>query len=233
MDLQFRLLGIAVQVNLLFFLVVMLIRPRDDSALLAVVWVVIAFVGVLVHELGHALTVRTFGETPRIALYAMGGLTFWQPRGEMRPLKRVAVSIAGPGVGIALGAAAWMAWSAAGLRDDSTVAAVALGYFVRVNFGWGVFNLLPMLPFDGGAILAAGLEGLFGAGGRRAARLISIVVALALAALLLASGSIVGAALCAWLIYINVQALRAERAGTVAVVPLPPEPPPAPSRDAP
>jgi stage IV sporulation protein FB len=228
LDLQFRLLGIPVQVNLLFFLVVMLIRPRDESALLAVIWVAIAFVGVLVHELGHALTVRAFGETPRIALYAMGGLTFWQPRGEMRPLKRVAVSIAGPGVGIALGAAAWMASRRVDLSDESTLAAMALGYFVRVNLGWGVFNLLPMLPFDGGAILAAGLEGLFGRGGRRAARVISIVVALGLAALLLASGSIVGAALCAWFIYINVQAIRAERAGTTAAVPVPAEPPPAP-----
>ena len=67
------------------------------------------------------------------------------------------------------------------------MAAHILSYFVRVNLGWGVFNLFPMLPLDGGAILAAALEGLIGPAGRRVAHGLSIALALGLAVLLVAS----------------------------------------------
>jgi len=227
MEPQFRLFGIPVQVNLLFFLTVLLIRPRQgDSPALALVWVAIAFAGVLLHELGHALTARAFGQAPRIALHVMGGVTYWSPQGDLGAWKRVATSVAGPGVGVVLGLAAWVAQGVAGLTHDDGPAGVALDYFIWVNLGWGVFNLVPMMPLDGGNILAAGLEGLFGAGGRLAARGVSIVVALGVAALALAGGAYFAAALCALFIYTNTQALRAERAARRAAVA--PEPEPAP-----
>lgn len=227
MDLQFRLFGIPVQANLLFFLTVLLIRPREgDGPALALAWVVIAFAGVLLHELGHALTARALGQAPRIALHAMGGVTYWSPRGDLGAWKHVAIGAAGPGVGVVLGLAAWVAEGIAGLTRDEGPAGVALDYLVWVNLGWGVFNLLPMMPLDGGNILAAGLEGLFGAGGRLAARGVSVAVALGVAALALAGGAYFAAALCALFVYTNVQVLRAERAARRAAEAPTPEPSP-------
>ncbi|HVR71191.1 MAG TPA: site-2 protease family protein [Vicinamibacteria bacterium] len=234
MEMQFRLFGIPVQVSLFFFLIVVLLRPGGgDHPALAVAWVAVAFAGVLLHELGHALTARAFGQAPRIALHGMGGVTFWRQRGPLSPAKRIATSAAGPGVGLALGLTAWVAGIATGLGTDTGPAGVVLGYFVWVNLGWGVFNLVPMLPLDGGAIMAAGLEGLFGTGGRRAARYLSMVVALGVAALAVTAGAFIAAALCALFVYTNVQGLRAEGAGEAAVAAAPPDPPPPPGRDPP
>ena len=94
--------------------------------------------------------------------------------------------------------------------------------FVWVNLGWGLFNLLPMLPMDGGAIVSAALEGLLGRGtGRTAARVLSIACALLVAVLLLLLSAYIGALLCLYFVYVNVQGLRAERAtpAAAAVVP--------------
>ena len=230
MDLRLRLFGIPVQVSLFFFVIVVLLRPRGgDNPALALAWVAIAFAGVLLHELGHALTARAFGQTPAIALHGMGGVTYWRQRGELSAWKRVATSAAGPGVGVTLGLAAWLAGILTGLGGETTVAGTLLEYFVWVNLGWGLFNLVPMLPLDGGAIVAAALEGLFGPGGRRAARYLSILVALGVAVLAVAGGAFIAAALCALFVYTNVQGLRAERHAPTAAVPVPepgPEPPP-------
>lgn len=229
MELQLRLFGIPVQVSLIFFLVVWLIRPRgeDETAGLGVAWILIAFVGVMLHELGHALTARRFGETPRILLHAMGGLTFWRPTVEMSAVRRIAIAASGPGVGIALGLVAWAVAAASGLRNEAGVGAEILRYFVRVNLGWGVFNLLPMLPLDGGAILAAALEGLLGPTGRRVAHGLSIAIALAFAAVLLMLGAYIGAALCGLFVYTNLQGLRPVRPAEVEPAPPPPPLPPA------
>jgi Zn-dependent protease len=221
-ELQFRIAGIPVQVSLLFFLIVFLLRPRDEGPAIVLVWVALAFVGVLAHELGHALVARKLGETPRIALHGMGGVTFWRPRRVMSAGQRVAIAAAGPGVGVTAGALAWLAGALTGLHDRPGPAATALELFVWVNLGWGLFNLLPMQPLDGGAIVAAALEGLLGPAGRTGARVLSIVCALLVALLLFAGGAWIGALLCLFFVYTNVQGLRADRAGPSAVSPAAP-----------
>jgi Zn-dependent protease len=161
----------------------------------------------------------------------MGGVTFWRQRGPVSAWKRVATSAAGPGVGVALGLAAWVAQVLTGLDEQAGPLGVVLRDLVWVNLGWGLFNLLPMLPLDGGAIVAAGLEGLFGPGGRRAARYLSILVALGVAALAVSASAFVAAALCALFVYANVQGLRADRAAEAPAAAAPPDSPPAPGGD--
>jgi Zn-dependent protease len=212
MDGRFRLFGIPVEVSILFFVTVVLIRPRrsaGDAALVAA-WVVVAFVSVLLHELGHALAGRAFGQHPRIRLFAMGGVTSWRAREPLSAWKRTVIAAAGPSVGIVLGAAAWATSVVSGLKRRDGPAAVVLEDFVFANFGWGVFNLLPMMPLDGGNIMAAVLEGLAGRHGRRLARVVSILFAVAVAVLLASAGAYVATALCALFVYANIQGLRAE-----------------------
>ena len=48
-------------------------------------WIVIMFVGILMHELGHALTARAFRAEPAISLHGLGGVTVWQPREGIGP----------------------------------------------------------------------------------------------------------------------------------------------------
>ena len=222
MDLQFRIFGIPVQVSLLFFLIVFLLRPRGEGPALVLAWLALAFVGVLAHELGHALVARRFGESPRITLHGMGGVTYWRPRREASTWERVAVAAAGPGIGVAVGTVAWLSGAVSGLDAEPAAAAAVLRMFVWVNLGWGLFNLLPMLPLDGGAIVAAVLEGLLGPPGRPAARVLSILCAVVAGGVLVLAGAYIGALLCLFFIYANVQGLRAERAAAAGVPPAAP-----------
>ncbi|HBF16361.1 MAG TPA: peptidase, partial [Verrucomicrobiales bacterium] len=52
------------------------IKSRQDF-LMILLWIVVLFVSILVHELGHALTSRKMtGVTPSIKLWGMGGLAY-------------------------------------------------------------------------------------------------------------------------------------------------------------
>lgn len=74
-------------------------------ASLLVVWVIAAFLSILIHELGHAIAFRFFGIESQIVLYHMGGLAiptagFVFRRGGQRARlthgKQILISAAGP-----------------------------------------------------------------------------------------------------------------------------------------
>lgn len=205
-----KLFGLPVRVDLIFFLVMVLLRPRGGGfdVVLVVAWVAVATVGVFLHELGHALVARRFGRQPVIALHSLGGVTSWQ--GELTGGKRLLVSVAGPAVGIVLGGAAMVVRGSlslpAGSRGD-----VVLGYVVWANLGWALFNLLPVLPMDGGKVMASVMELLFGPRGMTAARAVSIVLAVLLAVLFVSVGAFFGLVLCVLFAWSNVQGLREPR----------------------
>ena len=61
-DLNFQLFGIPVRVHPLFWLIAVLLGISGDPQPAEILlWVVAVFVSILVHELGHALTMRAFG----------------------------------------------------------------------------------------------------------------------------------------------------------------------------
>ena len=136
-----------------------------------------------------------FGLEPRIDLHGMGGTTSWATprdlgrRGGSRSASRdrARASPRGP--------------SCAGGSGPAPFPAIPLGGFVYdellyVNFGWGMLNLLPMLPLDGGNVTVQLLNALTGGKGERPARIVSIVVAGL--ALLLASDPVLVVALLAF-----------------------------------
>ena len=99
-----KVFRIPVKVEVSFFAIaVFLALSRSRDITLIVEWVVVVFVSVLLHEFGHALAARAFGLKPEIRLYQMGGLTSWRSEKEVAPLKHLAISLAGPFTGFALG----------------------------------------------------------------------------------------------------------------------------------
>ena len=71
-----KLFSIPIVVQPLFLLMAFLIGLLNSEDLLAsVLWMVVITVSVLVHEMGHALTGRAFGQRVKITLTAFGGLT--------------------------------------------------------------------------------------------------------------------------------------------------------------
>jgi Zn-dependent protease len=148
---RFRLAGIPVQVQPWFVVVAGLSALSLGNPARALIWLAIVTTSVLWHELGHALTMRSFGYAAWIELHAMGGLAHWARGADPSALQALAVTVAGPGAGLLLGGAVWAVAQGAGPLPP--LASLAVDWMVWVNVAWSLFNLLPMLPLDGGHLL--------------------------------------------------------------------------------
>ncbi len=137
-------------------------------------WVAIVFVSVLVHELGHALVSLAFHYHPSIQLVALGGLTSPNAPGPIPWHREVLLTLAGPLLGASFGVLCYLGIGRVSAVSD--VAAYALERAALANFLWAAFNLLPVLPLDGGRIAAAVLTRAFGKAGFAAAQVLAIGV---------------------------------------------------------
>ena len=149
-----KVLGIPTKIDPSFFVLSLFLgasRGLNPSLLLE--WLVVVFISVLLHELGHALVARQFGLSPQITLYSMGGLTSWSEVKEIAPPKHIAISLAGPAAGFLLGGVLFFTAPALLRAVPSELLTVAYYDLLWVNIGWGIFNLFPILPLDGGHVL--------------------------------------------------------------------------------
>lgn len=201
---QFRLGRIPVTVQPWFFVTALLIGPRQLPGI--VLWLVVVFAGVLFHELGHALALRRQGVEAAIELHGFGGATRWSGTTLLPPGKRALISAAGPAVGISVGAAALAV--AQLLPAGQALVGELLQYAVWVNLGWGLLNLLPVLPLDGGMIVASLVESAWGPRALYSVRVLSVVVCVGLCALAVAAGWLWSAFLAGVLAISNLQAAR-------------------------
>ncbi|AEI68044.1 M50 family metallopeptidase [Corallococcus macrosporus] len=152
---HFHVAGFPVRIHPLFFLVALMTGWTliSEPARLAL-WVGIVFVSVLLHELGHALAFRRYGCSARIELHGMGGTTQTHEAAHLTHRQSAWVSFAGPGIGFLAGGLVWAASQLAPMGAPGGLADQGVRQFLWVNVGWGLFNLLPMQPLDGGHLLA-------------------------------------------------------------------------------
>lgn len=157
--LQFRLAGIPVRVEPGFWLIALLLG-MSGSAKTIVLWMAVVFLSVLIHELGHALMARAFGASPEVTLYMMGGLTrSVYPSGHIHSRFRSAlVTLAGPFAGFVLAGLTFVLLLLVQPREGTPALTVGL-MLLWINLGWGMVNLLPVLPLDGGNLLREVLSG--------------------------------------------------------------------------
>ncbi|MBN1306114.1 MAG: site-2 protease family protein [Anaerolineales bacterium] len=180
-DLNFRVAGIPVRVHPLFWLVALLLGSGSRNLISVLVWVFAVFFSLLIHELGHALVMRRFGQSSRILLYFGGGLTIpeqvrwgstWMSVSPT-PVQEIFISLAGALSGFLFAAVLILGSLAAG---GGSILGWLLGYlpfpgfslgsafftwFVHelvttllwINIFWGVINLMPVYPLDGGSIV--------------------------------------------------------------------------------
>ena len=154
---RFRIFSIPVRVDVTFLVIALLGDLRDLSLIAA--WTLAAFVAVLAHELGHALTVRAFGVTQvAVTLFALGGVTTYPAVPKLPPGRQFIVSAAGSVVGIALGGAAFLAGRAGAFDGANDVVVVFMSSLVWIGAVLGLLNWLPIRPLDGGQMLTSGLE---------------------------------------------------------------------------
>lgn len=136
-----RLLGIPVRLNALFLLTLVL------HGLVGAVDQALAFLAaVALHELAHAVVARGYGvAVGEVELMPFGAVA--QLKGTPEPEGEGAVAMAGPGHNLLLGSACWLL--AVVLPGEFRL----LAGFARINILLGVFNLIPVLPLDGGRLL--------------------------------------------------------------------------------
>ncbi|MDP2269316.1 MAG: site-2 protease family protein [Archangium sp.] len=170
--LQFSLLGIPVRIEPWFFIIPLFaLQTRDLRG--AVIWSVLVFLGVMLHEFGHALAMRAYGFPPSITLHGLGGHTSYPESARPTPRQSFFITLAGPGAGLTLGFIALAARHF--ITSPNADLQMALSDAVWINIGWSIINLLPILPWDGGHVLDSGLHWATGKRRDRVVALFSIV----------------------------------------------------------
>lgn len=129
--------------------------------------VLLFFLSLILHELGHALAARRAGiDVSRIELFLFGGLT-QMSRDSQSPGEEFKIAAAGPlatlvvaiicaaGVMVIVGPHRW--WQTLTFDSSARVTPVllALSWLLTMNVAILVFNVLPAYPLDGGRILRA------------------------------------------------------------------------------
>jgi Zn-dependent protease len=203
---SFRLFGTSVRVKFWFW-ITLLIAASDRDPADVLIWVAVCFVSILLHEMGHVFAFRFFRRDAEVVLYGFGGLAI--PRRDVDgTFPQVMVAAAGPAAGFCL---AGLTLAAAALTGGRvflgrhmflphlsaminikllmwshsvplyTHATVLANDLLFVNFYWGLVNLLPVWPLDGGHISRALLEQWDHYDGRRKSLIASVVIAAAVA----------------------------------------------------
>ena len=154
-DLRFYCFGVPVRVHPMFWLVSLFMGWRGGGEARGIItWVTCVFVSILVHEMGHALVIRRYGFASEIVLHGMGG--YATSRG-FTTWRSVWVSFAGPLAGFLLGGLVVLIeyglryYRIEWLRNIDVFRFIF--YLKYINFYWGLVNLLPVLPLDGGRIM--------------------------------------------------------------------------------
>jgi Zn-dependent protease len=213
--LKFTLFGVPVTISLSVVLILAFLGIQLRDPLRIALWVGIGIGAIILHELGHALVARAAGSAPEITLAGLGGVTTYRatPRARSRGWSLL-ISVAGPAVGIVLGLGAVAAGApCCGVMIGGTTGEFAASVFVFVSIVWGVLNLLPILPLDGGQALEALLPGTPRQRRQRAA-VVGIVVGASATAAALVVNLTFGAILAGLLTWQNVRFWQGARPAT-------------------
>jgi Zn-dependent protease/CBS domain-containing protein len=167
-----RVAGTVVRIHLTFLLFLAWIFAASYSqggaatAWNSLIFMLLLFLCVLLHEFGHIFTARAFGvPTPYVTLLPIGGVAQLERIPE-QPGQEFLIAIAGPLVNVvitillvAIGGATLQSNAAAGL--DNTQFSL-IDRLAAVNLFLAVFNMIPAFPMDGGRVLRALLATRFG-----------------------------------------------------------------------
>lgn len=170
----FNVAGIEIRVHLTFpFLLIWaayhwgsISENPLQGAVFGVTLILLLFVAVTLHELGHSLEAKRLGVTvTSITLLPIGGVAQMEEIPE-QPGRELRIALAGPLVNLLIAAGlvalALVLNARAVLTLDelrqalgTTSWAGMLAYLTTANLAMAVFNLIPAFPLDGGRVLRA------------------------------------------------------------------------------
>jgi Zn-dependent protease len=201
------------------------------------IWVACVFLSILVHEYGHGLMAKLFGCNPSITLWMGGGLCYSEVDRQTRG-QRLAVLLSGPGAGFVLCGVVMLIFSIlAGLTVPEHLAMVEpllrirpnlnalVGAFeklggeestmytvywdlIQINILWGLVNLLPVWPLDGGRVNEILLSSFNPREGARWGHIVSLLVAGVLAVVMYAPDRLFATFFFGYFAFVNFQVLQ-------------------------
>ncbi|ULO08683.1 M50 family metallopeptidase [Paenibacillus sp. 19GGS1-52] len=111
------------------------------------------FMIVLVHEMGHVCAALLTGVSVKsVQLLPFGGVAIIEDHGQLTASREIGIALAGPlqnGIMIVI---------AYGILQAGVGNGAFLNYFIQANTIIALFNLLPILPLDGGKVLQAAIS---------------------------------------------------------------------------
>src|SRR5213596_1288005 len=158
----FRVAGIQLRIHITFLLLIAWLAfgyyAQGGSAAAAsrVIFVLLLFLCVVLHEFGHAFAAKAFGiNTPDITLLPIGGVARLERKPE-EPVQELIIAVAGPLVNVIIALGLFVAGGSQALLNPSTVEGGGLiAQLLTINIMLVLFNLLPAFPMDGGRVLRA------------------------------------------------------------------------------
>lgn len=147
-----KLYGVSIRIHPTFLLVLLLYGVLGLAA-----QALLVFTLVLGHELAHLLTAKAYGfKIMGLELFPFGGAAYCDDLFEGRKLEESIMALAGPAFNVIL------LFIAQALRWNGLWTGEFSDDFVRYNFWLASFNLIPVLPLDGGRVVRALFSGGFG-----------------------------------------------------------------------
>ncbi|NJN54024.1 MAG: CBS domain-containing protein [Anaerolineae bacterium] len=159
--------GIAIRVHITFPLIVAFVAMQYGAisgwsgAIFGIVSVLLLFVLVTLHELGHSFAALHYDIPVRqIVLLPIGGMAQLEQMPE-KPVQEFVVALAGPAVNVVLAVVmvgiAWLLEIPVqeAFQNYTLTFATLFSFLLVYNVILALFNLLPAFPLDGGRILRA------------------------------------------------------------------------------
>jgi Zn-dependent protease/CBS domain-containing protein len=161
----FSVAGTAVRIHLTFFLLLAFFawagwrQGGAPAAVDLVVFIVLLFVCVVLHEFGHVFAARAYGiRTSDVTLLPIGGIASLERMPE-KPGQEIVVALAGPAVNLVIAAVLGLGLGAtfdlSQMGEVQEVSTSLVGRLAFANLALCVFNLIPAFPMDGGRVLRA------------------------------------------------------------------------------
>jgi Zn-dependent protease len=178
-----------------------------QGARFALLWIPVLFLSVLLHELAHAAMFGVFGfGSSHIVLNGMGGVTMNGNARAAKAWQDMFISAVGPLTNFALAFVFAQLQGAPAVQHDAMLV-YFVPYMTVANFWWGILNILPVPPLDGGHALRGLLRTFLR---ERPAFVIAVWVAIVVGAIMAIIWAISRqwfiAALIAWFAFNNFQA---------------------------
>ncbi|MBF8984308.1 M50 family metallopeptidase [Lutibacter sp. B2] len=168
-----RLCGMEIKINILLCIVffICFILGYFNNIL-------ISFVVVILHEMMHTIVAKTLGYSiDNIEVFPFGGVARIKECISMNPTHEIMIALAGPIFNLVMAIISYNIFDLLSINNEMCI------FFIYSNLGIGVFNLLPIIPLDGGRIIRAYFSYIIGL--KKATKVVVIISKIMIAVLFL------------------------------------------------